>query len=261
MFFPRLRKQAKWMFIVLALVFAVGFVGFGVGSGSTGIGDLFKNGSFFGLGGTSSSAGTSVGRAQKEIAKSPNSPKGYRDLATAYEAKTQSDLAIAPLVRYTQLKPGDQDALRELADLYLGQATKYQTAAQAAQQADSTALAGPLFLPATTSPLGKGLGTDPVRGAVSQRVNLAVQDNSIKAQTAQQNAISTYKRLVSLVPNDTTTRLQLAQAAESVGDYTTAIAAYRAAIKLAPDSNDVPAIKQHIAQLQTGLAGTTTTTG
>ena len=32
MFFPRLRRQAKWMFVFLALVFGVGFVIFGVGS-------------------------------------------------------------------------------------------------------------------------------------------------------------------------------------------------------------------------------------
>ena len=31
MFFPRLRRQAKWMFVFLALVFGVGFVAFGVG--------------------------------------------------------------------------------------------------------------------------------------------------------------------------------------------------------------------------------------
>src|SRR5436190_18893913 len=33
MFFPKLRRQAKWVFIYLALSFAVGFVVFGVGSG------------------------------------------------------------------------------------------------------------------------------------------------------------------------------------------------------------------------------------
>ena len=43
MFFPRLRQHTKWMFVFLALVFAVGFVGFGVGSGGTGLGDLLRN--------------------------------------------------------------------------------------------------------------------------------------------------------------------------------------------------------------------------
>ena len=30
MFFPRLRRHAKWMFLFLALAFGLGFVGFGV---------------------------------------------------------------------------------------------------------------------------------------------------------------------------------------------------------------------------------------
>src|SRR5207244_12852581 len=51
MFFPRLRRQAKWMFIVLAVVFAVGFVGFAVASGPRGPGPLFSNRRSFALGG------------------------------------------------------------------------------------------------------------------------------------------------------------------------------------------------------------------
>ena len=39
LFFPRLRRHAKWVFVLLAFAFAFSFVLFGVGSGSTGIGD------------------------------------------------------------------------------------------------------------------------------------------------------------------------------------------------------------------------------
>src|SRR5215208_8243830 len=42
MFFPKLRRQAKWMFVFLALVFGLGFVLFGVGSGSGGLSDLLQ---------------------------------------------------------------------------------------------------------------------------------------------------------------------------------------------------------------------------
>ena len=38
MFFPRLRRHAKWMFLLLALAFALGFVGFGVGGACFAIG-------------------------------------------------------------------------------------------------------------------------------------------------------------------------------------------------------------------------------
>ena len=43
LFFSRLRAHAKWMFVFLALAFGVGFVIFGVGSGSTGISDALQN--------------------------------------------------------------------------------------------------------------------------------------------------------------------------------------------------------------------------
>src|SRR6188768_4524807 len=43
MFFPRLRRHAKWMFLFLALVFALGFVGFGVGAGGVGFGDVIRD--------------------------------------------------------------------------------------------------------------------------------------------------------------------------------------------------------------------------
>ena len=42
MFFPRLRRHAKWMFVLLAVFFAGGFVIFGVGAGGTGIGDILS---------------------------------------------------------------------------------------------------------------------------------------------------------------------------------------------------------------------------
>src|SRR5919109_5233096 len=75
MFFPKLRRHAKWMFVFLALVFAVGFVGFGVGAGGTGIGDILR-------GGTGSGA-PSADDAQKRIDENPNDVQAFRDLATA----------------------------------------------------------------------------------------------------------------------------------------------------------------------------------
>ena len=261
MFFPRLRKQARWMFVLLALVFAIGFVGLGVGSGSSGIGDLF-NGKFFGLGGSNGTGpSASAKKALKEIDLHPKQPKGYRDLATAYEAKSQTDLAIPPLEQYTKLRPKDQDALRELANLYLTQVTRYQTDVQNAQQGGISSGASQLFGPSPTSPLYKALGSDPLDAAVTARVNTAVQDASQKGALAQQQAIATYKRLVAAAPTDPTARFQLAQAAESIGDVPTAVAAYRAVIKLEPDASEVPAIKTHIKQLLAAQAGAPAASG
>jgi tetratricopeptide (TPR) repeat protein len=259
MFFPRLRKQAKWMFVALAVVFVVGFVGLGVGSGSSGVGDLF-NGKFFGLGGNGGSGpSASTKKAQKEIALHPNQAQGYRDLATAYEAGQKNDLAIGALEQYTQRASKDQDALRELANLYLGQVTAFLTQANLAQASDPASAASILFTPQGT--LGKALGTDPVASAVGTRTSTAVQDARTRATTAQQSAIATYKRLVAAAPNDPQAEFGLAQAAESLGDVPTAVAAYRAMIKLEPAASDVAAVKQHIKVLLSGQTGTRPATG
>ncbi len=259
MFFPRLRRQAKWMFILLAIVFAVGFVGFGVGSGSTGIGDLF-NGRFFGLGGHGGGGGgASVTKAEKEIRDHPGEAKGYRDLSTAYQSKRQTDQAIAPLEKYTELRPKDTDSLRELATLYLTQASTYQAAAQQAQLENPVAVGSPIFQPG--GKLGQGVGSDPIQSALSSKVNAAVGDNVTKAQAAQRSAIAVYKRLTAAAPNDPSTFFELAQAAESVGDYAAAIPAYKKVIALEPLSSDVPAIKQHLKALQAAGVGSTSPSG
>ncbi|MBA3717789.1 MAG: hypothetical protein H0W87_06150, partial [Actinobacteria bacterium] len=79
MFFPKIRRQAKWVFVLLALVFALGFVVFGVGSGGgIGLGDLFNSG-----GGSKGSA--SASEARDRIKKNPNDAGAYRALSTALQ--------------------------------------------------------------------------------------------------------------------------------------------------------------------------------
>jgi hypothetical protein len=45
MFFPKLRRRAKWVFLLLAIAFGIGFVAFGVGTGvgGTSIGDVLRD--------------------------------------------------------------------------------------------------------------------------------------------------------------------------------------------------------------------------
>src|SRR2546421_10139375 len=79
MFFPRLRRQAKWVFLLLAVIFAGGFVFFGVGSGSTGLGDLLRgNFNIFGSnrGSAHSSAVKAAPKKTQAHAKGPNPRAG-----------------------------------------------------------------------------------------------------------------------------------------------------------------------------------------
>src|SRR5205823_9806808 len=77
LFFSRLRVHAKWVFVFLALVFALGFVFFGVGSGSTGISDVLQN--FFT---GSSSSGASASSLRKKAEQHPNQAQPWHALAT-----------------------------------------------------------------------------------------------------------------------------------------------------------------------------------
>ena len=71
MFFTRLRRHAKWMFVFLALVFAVGFVGFGIGANqNASLGDLIRGNS------GSTSGNLSVGDAREQLQKNPKSAAG-----------------------------------------------------------------------------------------------------------------------------------------------------------------------------------------
>src|SRR3970282_1228943 len=83
MFFPRLRRHAKWVFLFLAVAFGLGFIGFGVGAGGVGIGDVFR-----GQGGGSGIP--SVSDAQKRVNENPKDAKAFRDLATAFQAKAET---------------------------------------------------------------------------------------------------------------------------------------------------------------------------
>src|SRR3990170_92925 len=125
MFFPRLRRHAKWMFLFLAVAFGLGFVGFGVGAGGIGVGDVFR--------GTGGSSGVpSASDARKRIDENPKDAQAFRDLATAHQAAGNTDDAIEALENFVALRPRNTDVLRELAGLYLAKASAAQQRGQIA---------------------------------------------------------------------------------------------------------------------------------
>jgi tetratricopeptide (TPR) repeat protein len=246
MFFPRLRRQAKWAFVFLALVFGLGFVVFGVGSGlPSGLGDILRQ----------QSGGTGVpspSDARERVEDNPNNPEAYAELATAYQADGKPDEAIPPLEHYLTLRPKDREKLEELAGLYLAQATRLQREAQAAQAEAALAQGGTLFSPQ----VAPGTPTqDPVTAAVTQRVN----ERLTRAYTAMQEAFGKakgiYQRIVPLAPGDATVQIQLAQAAQFSNDPQTAIRAYQRFLKLAPDDPNVPLVRQELARLRSASQG------
>jgi cytochrome c-type biogenesis protein CcmH/NrfG len=246
------------MFVLLALAFALGFVFFGVGSGSTGISDILQNALHFG-----SNGGTSVSKLEKKVGKHPQDAKAWRDLATAYEQKQRTQDAVNALLRYSALRPKDEGALAELASEYGTLAQTYSTEyTNAQQQAAQQAPPGAAFAPAATTPFGKAFNDpaalkDPISSAV-ETLSSATQSTALtNYQDAQRNAEGAYKKLIALRPNDATTQIQLGQAAQAANDNKTAIAAYRAFLKLAPTDPLAPQVKQVLK----GLVATAAATG
>lgn len=130
MFFPRLRRHAKWMFLLLALAFGLGFVGFGVGAGGVGVGDIFRGSAGSGL--------PSVSDAQKRVSENPKDPEAFRDLADAQQAAGSTNGAIEALEGFVALRPKNADALRELAGLYLAKPRRPRTAPRSSSTAASS---------------------------------------------------------------------------------------------------------------------------
>ena len=242
LFFMRLRRQAKIMYVVLAVLFGLTFAFLGVGSGSGGgLDQLFQGLNIFHRG------GNSVAKAEKEVKANPAAPKGFRDLATAYEGKGDTASAITALQSYTNLKPKDAKAWNELAGLQQTQAQDYLQQYAAAYQTRQLAAPSQLFQP--TGKLGTALGTNPIEQAAAQRADTAVTDLQQRTQLAYTNVVSSYRQVTQITPSDPNAWFQLGQAAQQAGDSKTAVTGYKRYLKLSPGASTAAQIKRLIKQL------------
>jgi len=242
MFFPRLRRHAKWMFLFLAIVFALGFVGFGVGAGGVGFGDIIRN--------AAGGSGTpSVSDAEKRVLDNPKDAQAFKDLSTAQQAAGNTDGAIEALQSYTQLRPKNTDALRELAALYLQQASAAQERAQILE-ARSAYLAPGTIRDTIFQIGGSPLQPDPITNALSTTYTTKISTANSEIQTASAQAVEQYRRIAAIQPKDPSVQLELASAATSANDVATTIAAYKAFLKLAPDDPTAPEVRRILKQIQ-----------
>jgi tetratricopeptide (TPR) repeat protein len=243
------------MFVLLALIFGVGFVAFGVGSDvQGGIADVL------GVGGSSSDT-PSVGDAQERLLDDPNDPVALRDLSRALLLDGRPDEAIAPLERYTALKANDLEAQRELAGLYLTRANTARVDLQSAQIEAQLLDPGSQFLPPASSPLGQALSSPPITAAVTSKSNEKVNEAYGRLIAAYTEAKTTYQQVVRLAPDDAAAQLALADAAQNSGDAPTALAAYKRFVKLAPDDPSAPLVRDEIKRLEEAAKASTSASG
>ena len=239
LFFVRLRRGQKWLYGLLAVVFALGFVGIGVGSGNgAGLQQLYTG--LFGGGG-----GDSISKAQDEIKKDP--AKGNRELATAYEQKGDLGSAIIALQTYLTLKPKDAASWSELGGLQMSQgntfSTQYQNTQQAAQLADPSAP----FLPGGT--LGSAVGQNPTYQGASQAAASQTSLLYQKAITAFGGAVTAYQKASKLHPRNATYLQELATAAANAGNNKVAVKALRSYLSVYPNAPLKSRIEKEIKAL------------
>lgn len=242
MFFPKLRRQAKWVFVFLALSFALGFVVFGVGSsGGTGIGDLLKN-----IGSTS--GGLSVGDANKKIAKGDTA--AYKELADAYRAQNKPDQAIAAGEQYVKTHPKDTDFARTLASDYEGKATGLRNDAAAVQAELNAQTGGATFAIPQNTILGRAIPTGKIDQEITTYANQKLTQQYSQIQSAYTRATQLYQRAAVAKPDDVLLQLLLAQSAYQARQTPVAIKAYQQVVKLAPESAEAQQAKQQIGFLK-----------
>jgi regulator of sirC expression with transglutaminase-like and TPR domain len=248
MFFIRLRKQARWMFVFIALAFAASTVLFGVGTGFGGLQDVLLQDRT--IDGTRSAS-----EARAAIEENANDAEAHRDLSTALVNEGDLDGAITALARYVELRPNDHDAQRELAGLYLRRAEQFRRQAQNAQAMLAREVPGRTFQPPATSNIGQALQNDPIQSALAAQYEEQLTQAFTRMQEAYSNAVDVYRGLAEALPNDAPIQLELAQTAEAANDLQTAITAYERFLELAPEDPSAEAVKQRIELLQGAMAG------
>jgi tetratricopeptide (TPR) repeat protein len=248
MFFPKLRRRAKWVFLLLAIAFAIGFVGFGVGTGvgGTSIGDVLQQ-----IIGQKSSGG-SLGDARAKALSHPKDADAQLAHANALQAHGRPREAITALERYTALKPKDTDALRQLANLWGSVASQARQEQQVARS-DAIQASAALSFAQSTSPFFQEVEKNDIAQALADQANTREASARAKAQEASSRQETVYQELALLIPGDPSIFLSLGIAAQQANDLPSAIAAFKQFLVLAPNDPSAAQVKQEIALLEQEL--------
>ena len=233
------------MFVLLALIFGLGFVLFGVGAGGVGVGDIFRD--------AGGSTAQSVSDAREKTEESPKDPAAWIELSTALQTEGETAEAIAALDQAIALRPKDPDPYRQLAGLHLTQATKRQRDGQLLQVVAAYRAPAQSFL-LFTAPTGQAVLSDPIGLGINSQASQRATEAYTDAQTEATLAVDAYEQLAKLEPDDPNVQIELAQAAQQTGDAATAIAAYEQFLKLAPDDPNASIVREQLKQLK-GAAG------
>jgi tetratricopeptide (TPR) repeat protein len=245
-----MRRQTKWVFAFLAVVFAGSFVFLGVGSGGSALTD-FLNGNIhiFGSGG-----GPSVKSLQKKVAKDPANTSLRLQLAQLLAKDGRYDESVAAYRKYLKFKPRDTSAMGELANVYASQAAALQSEVQSPPTPSLAALSGVSPL-ASTSTLGKAVAAlQPTPLSVSslqqgETIQLGKQlDRTIRKH------VDELLKIASFTPADSSAFREAAVAAGTDGDIPLQISLDQQFLRKYPGDPLAPDIRNEIKSLENQLA-------
>jgi cytochrome c-type biogenesis protein CcmH/NrfG len=248
LFFSRLRRHAKVVYVLLAVIFAGGFVFLGVGSGSGGIGDLLQ-GNFFGSGGSSTSS--QISDKQQAIQQHPRDVNLYLDLAGLYQTDNKESQALAALQNAQKIAPRNVDLMNRIAGIYSAQAAREADRYNTLIAAYGQNAASPPGVNTSTE-LGQAITSDPYTQGLQRQLNEAytkVTGSYTKAESVYRQAATAAKG----TSGEPTALLQWASAATSANDVNGAITAYERFLKVAPDDTNAPTVRQTLAQLKASV--------
>ena len=233
LFFSRLRRRQKWVFVALAVVFAVSFVAFGVGSGNgSGLEQMYN--SLFNTG------NDPVGKAQADIKAGKVS--AYKDLANAYISKNDNLDAINALESYLRIKKTDSTAWAQLGGLKKQQADHYAQEYQQVQQSVSLQSPGSIFQP-TFGQHPISLGTNPIDDFYNRQNSALLTPLAQNARTGYTDSLAAFRQSAKYAsPTDLpNAELAVYSASQLAGQGPVGLAALKRYVELVPDS---PNLKQ-----------------
>lgn len=245
MFFTRLRTRAKWVFVFLVAIFAIGFLAFGVGAGGTGVGDAIRD--FFG----GDSGTVSQSDLEKQVADNPADAEAVTQLSALLLQQGQYARATTILESYLKQRPNDATVLQQLAAVYDTRATRALEQANALQ---SAAINGSFAATAFSFPGSNGffgaLGQSPVDDAQSAGVRKQALELGDQSDSFYAKEVSTYEKLTKLKPKDANLFAQLGAVANQAGDPDKAVTAYEKYLELEPDGSLAQQVKEQLDQLK-----------
>ena len=257
LFFTRLRRRQKWVFLLLAVLFAVSFVALGVGSGAGGgleqsIVTYLQN--LFGTGNdpvgkaqgqindfTKQLGTTPITMAKKEIRDGLR--KGYQDLAKAYVTQNNVPAAILALNQYLALQKTDGAAWSQLAGYEATQADTYRREYYQVFQSSQLQSPGSSF--AATGALQGLFPKSAIDDYYSQQTQPQLTSLSQQVSTGYNNAVQDYEKAAKYAKgsgiDEAAAQQTLATFAQRAGNTAVALKAWQRYVELKPNS---PNLKQ-----------------